>query len=87
MAGARFADSVTQFELVRLCHQPTADGLVTIADIRLLNAAGQITGPPPIDVTWTAQELEVLKAKVAEMEIEFAAETGWTKYVLPVKES
>jgi len=76
----------TQFELVRLCHQPTADGLVTMADLRLRNAAGAIIGRHSIDVTWTAQELAVLEAKITEKEIEFAASTGWEKYV-PIEES
>ena len=78
--------TVTQFELVRLCHQPTAAGLVTMADIRLRNAAGAIIGRHSIDVTWTPQELAVLEAKVAERETEFAAATGWTKYVPPEDE-
>ena len=73
--------TVTQFELVRLCHQPTAAGLVTMADIRLRNAAGQIISRHSIDVTWTPQELAVLEAKIAEKEMDFAAATGWTKYV------
>jgi len=41
--------TVTQFELVRLCHQPAAADLVTMADICLRNAAGAITGRHSID--------------------------------------
>ncbi|HUW31971.1 MAG TPA: hypothetical protein VM223_10190 [Planctomycetota bacterium] len=79
--------TITQFELVRLCHQPTAAGLVTMADLRLRNAAGAIIARHSIPVTWTTQELAVLEAKVAERETEFAAATGWTKYVPPTKEN
>ena len=78
--------TVTQFELVRLCHQPTADGLMTVADIRLRNAAGRIIGRHSIDVTWTPQELAVLEAKIAEKEMDFAAATEWTKYMPPEDE-
>ena len=75
--------SVTQFELVRLCHQPTAAGLVTMADIRLRNAAGTIIGRDSIPVTWTAQELASPEAKVAEEITQYAATTGWTEYAPP----
>jgi len=78
--------TITQFELVRLCHQPTADGLVTMADIRLRNAAGAIIGRHSIDVTWTPQELTALEAKMMERIAEFAAETKWTKYMPPEDE-
>ena len=78
--------TITQFELVRLCHQPTAAGLMTVADIRLRNAAGRIIGRHSIDVTWTPQELVVLEAKIAEKEMDFAAATEWTKYMPPEDE-
>jgi len=79
--------TITQFELVRMCHEPTGDGsLQTLADVRLRNASGRIIGSHSIDVTWTPQELAVLEAKIAEKEMDFAAATEWTKYVPPTKE-
>jgi hypothetical protein len=43
--------TVTQFELVRMCHQIDADGnLVTLADMRLRNAVGNVLGHDSIAV-------------------------------------
>ena len=74
--------TVTQFELVRMCHQMDADGnLVTLADVRLRNAAGHVLGRDAVTVNWTAQEEAVIKAKIAEKVAQYAAVTGWMEYV------
>ena len=79
--------TVTQFELVRMCHQLDADGnLTTLADVRLRNAAGHILGRDAFTVPWSAGEEAVIKAKITEKTAQYAAATGWTEYALPTEE-
>lgn len=80
--------TVTQFELVRMCHQLDADGnLVTLADVRLRNAAGHILGRDAVTVPWLAEEEAAIRAKIAEKVAMYAAATGWVQYVPPEEET
>lgn len=79
--------TVTQFEMIRMCHQVDVDGnLTTIADVRLYNAAGRALGNDAQSVTWTAQEAAVILAKIAAKKTQYATATGWTEYVPAVEE-
>lgn len=76
--------TVTQFEVVRICYQLDGDGnLVTLADVRLRNAAGHALGRDAVTVPWTAEEETTIKAKIADKITTYAAATGWVEYVPP----